>query len=72
MPILSIIQIIVAILLIVSIMLQQRGTALGSAFGGGDSGGTYSTRRGLQKKLFWATIILGMVFVILAIASLII
>jgi len=72
MPILSIIQIIVAILLIISIMLQQRGTALGSAFGGGDSGGTYSTRRGLQKKLLWATIILGIAFIVLAVVSLII
>ena len=53
-------------------MLQQRGTALGSAFGGGDSGGTYSTRRGLQKKLLWATIILGIAFIVLAVVSLII
>ncbi len=72
MTILSITQIIVAILLIISIMLQQRGTALGSAFGGGDSGGAYSTRRGLQKKLLWATIFLGIIFIILAVVSLII
>jgi len=72
MDILSIIQSIVAILLIVLIMLQQRGTALGSAFGGGDSGGGYSTRRGVQKKMFWATIILGIIFIGLSVANLII
>ena len=56
-------------------MLQQRGTALGSAFGGGDSGGGggfYSTRRGIQKKMLWATIVLGTIFVALAVLSLII
>lgn len=62
--ILLISQIIVSILLIVFILLQQRGTALGSAFGG-DSGGAYSTRRGIQQKLYWATIICGTLFIIL-------
>lgn len=68
--ILSISQIIVSILLIISILLQQRGSALGSAFGG-DSGGFYSTRRGIQKQLFYATIALGILFVVLAILNLI-
>jgi protein translocase SecG subunit len=66
-----IIQIIVAVLLIVFIMLQQRGTALGSAFGG-EGGGFYATRRGLQKKIFWATIICGGLFIALALANLLI
>ncbi len=59
---LPLIQIIISVLLIVSILLQQRGTALGSAFGGG-GGGFYSTRRGIQQKLFYATIILGVAFI---------
>jgi len=42
-----IIQSIVALILIVLILLQEKGTALGSAFGG--SGESYSTKRGLQK-----------------------
>jgi len=63
-------QMIVAILLIGSILLQQRGSSLGSAFGGG-SGGFYSTRRGLEKKIFAATIILGAIFVVLALFNLI-
>jgi len=57
--------------LIVFIMLQQRGTALGSAFGG-EGGGFYATRRGLQKKIFWATIICGGLFIALALANLLI
>ena len=70
---LPIIQIAVAISLIVLILLQQRGTALGSAFGGGGGeGGFYATRRGIQQKIYWATIILGVLFIVLALLNLII
>jgi len=69
--ILLIAQSVIAILLIIFIMIQQRGTALGSAFGG-EGGGFYSTRRGIQKKIFWATIICGALFIILALLNLII
>ncbi len=65
---LSFFQIGVAILLIILILLQQRGTAMGSAFG--QEGGFYATRRGIQKKIFWATVILGALFIILAILNL--
>jgi len=66
---LPIAQIIVAISLMILILLQQRGTALGSTFGG--EGGFYATRRGIQKKIFWLTCILGALFIILALLSLI-
>jgi protein translocase SecG subunit len=66
---LPIVQIVVAVFLIIFILLQQRGTALGSAFGG--EGGFYATRRGIQKKIFWATIVSGALFVILALLNLI-
>lgn len=59
-------QIIVSILLIVLIALQQRGSSLGSAFGGG--GQVYSAKRGAQKKMFYATI--GLVVVFLALGAL--
>ena len=59
----------VSILLIASIALQQRGSSIGSAFGGGSQ--FYSTRRGLEKRLFWATIILAAAFLILGVANLI-
>jgi protein translocase SecG subunit len=61
-------QIIATVLLIIFILLQQRGTALGSAFGGG--GEFYSARRGLQQKIYWATIISGIAFIVLAILNL--
>lgn len=66
---LLIVQLLVSVLLIIFILLQQRGTALGSAFGGGD-GGFYATRRGVQKKIFWATVVLGILFIVLAILNL--
>lgn len=69
--ILLIAQSVTAILLIVFILFQQRGTALGSAFGG-EGGGFYSTRRGIQKKIFWATIVSGALFIILALVNLVI
>lgn len=66
---LPIAQIIVAVLLITFILLQRRGTALGSALGG--EGGFYATRRGIQKKIFWATVVLGVLFIVLALLNLI-
>jgi protein translocase SecG subunit len=62
-------QIIVAIFLIISILLQKRGEGLGAAFGGG--GGFYATRRGLEKKIFWLTIIFAIIFIALALLNLI-
>jgi len=61
-------QIILSILLIVLILLQQRGTALGSAFG--QEGGFYATRRGIQKKILWATVVCGVLFLVLSLANL--
>jgi len=66
---LPIAQIIVAISLITLILLQQRGTALGSVFG--SEGGFYATRRGLQKKIFWATVVLGILFIGLSLLNLV-
>ena len=63
-------QIIIPIILVTLILLQQRGTALGSAFG--QEGGVYSTRRGVQKKLLWATIFCGILFIVLTLLNLLI
>ncbi len=57
-------QIVVAIVLMLAILMQNRGTGLGSAFGG--SGGVYLTKRGLEKKLFIATIVLAAIFILLS------
>ena len=66
---LPIIQIVISIFLVITILLQQRGQALGSAFG--QEGGFYATRRGIQKKIFWATVVFGALFIILALLNLI-
>ncbi len=58
---------IVGIILIVLVLLQQKGTALGSAFG--QEGGFYGTLRGAEKKVFWFTCIFGAAFIILALLS---
>jgi protein translocase SecG subunit len=57
-------QIIIAVVLMLAILLQNRGTGLGSAFGGG--GGVYLTKRGVEKKLFIATIVLAVIFILLS------
>jgi len=60
--------IITSILLIVLILVQQRGTALGSSFG--QEGGFYATRRGVQQKILWATVVCGVLFIALALLNL--
>lgn len=59
-------QIIVSLALITVIILQAKGTGLGASFGGSSN---YHTRRGIEKTLFTATIILALIFVVLAIVN---
>ncbi len=61
---LLILQAIVGILLSVSILLQNRGSGLGSAFGS-DFGGYY-TKRGIERFLLWASVALGALFIVLS------
>jgi len=61
------IQIAVSIILVVLIALQQRGAALGAGFGGG--GEVYSTKRGAQKKIYYATIAVTTIFLVLGILN---
>lgn len=63
----KIVQVVVALLLMVAILLQNRGAGLGGAFGG-TGGGVYLTKRGLEKKLFVVTIILAAVFILLSLS----
>ena len=67
MTILNIIQIVISVLLIAAILLQQRGGGLSSTFGG--SGAFYGTRRGVEKGILWATIVLTILFFISAILN---
>ena len=66
----QILQIIISILLMLSILLQNRGDGMGSAFGGGGGGGAYRTKRGAEKILFRATIILATIFIALGLLGL--
>jgi protein translocase SecG subunit len=68
--ILPYIQIVLSVLLIVSILLQQTGASLGGAFGGDNFSAAYHTRRGSEKFLFYAAIILAVLFVATAFLSL--
>jgi len=69
--ILGIAQIVIAALLTTGILLQQRGSALGSAFGQEGGSSFYGSRRGLQKKVYYSTIVLGAAFIVLAVLNLI-
>lgn len=58
--ILSSAQVVLAVLMVASILLQARGTGLGASFGG--EGNVYRTKRGVEKRLFQATIVLAILF----------
>ena len=64
------IQIAVSLLLIAVILVQRRGTGLGAGFGG-DNLGSYATRRGLESVIFWASVVLGLIFLASAFLGLI-
>ena len=68
--ILQIVMIGSAVLMIVSILLQQRGATLGAGFG--SSGELYTTRRGVDKNLFEVTIVMAVIFVVSILAGLLI
>ena len=65
----AIIQIILSIAIIALILLQQRSAGM-SGLLGGSGDGVYQTRRGLEKAAFYGTIILSIVFVVLALYQL--
>jgi preprotein translocase subunit SecG len=58
--------IIVSVALVASIVLQSKGAGLGGLTGG-DMGGTFSARRGIERTLFRVTIVLSVIFFSLAI-----
>ncbi len=62
-------EIILSVLLIVGIVLQQRGASLGGAFGGDNFASTFYKRRGAEKFLFNATIVIAVLLVLAAIAN---
>lgn len=56
----NIVQIVLASLLTITILLQQKGSGLGGVFGG--SSNIYSTKRGVDKILFQSTIVISIIF----------
>jgi len=68
--ILPIVQIAVSAILIITILLQQKGGGLGAAFGGSET--SYYTKRGFEKILLKITIILAVLFTLLSVAILLI
>jgi protein translocase SecG subunit len=68
--ILDIVQIAISVLLVASILFQQRGAGLSSTFGG--EGGVYFKKRGAEKILFIASIILAVLFILSAIIRMVI
>lgn len=67
--IINIVEIVVAVLLIISILIQNKGAGLSSTFGG-EFGGYYS-KRGFEKFLVWFSIALSTIFIALAIVNLV-
>lgn len=66
------VQITLSALLIVAVILQRTGASLGGAFGSDNFSSGFHTRRGFEKTLFNATIVLGILFALSALVNLII
>ena len=66
---LLILQVIISILLSLAVLTQQRGTGLSATFGGG-GGGFYTSKRGAEKILSTATVVLAILFVVNSLAFL--
>lgn len=69
MKILQIVQDVIALLLIIVILLQNRSTGLSGVFGG--ASGVFRTKRGIEKILFTSTIVLAILFVGLSLFNLV-
>lgn len=65
----DIIQLVLSIVLIVIILLQQKGAGLSGVFGG--SSNVYSTKRGIDKILYFATIAVAAVFIVFSLVRLV-
>ncbi len=66
---LNLLQILISVILIVVILLQVKGSGFGAALGGMSGGSVYRTKRGLERTLFQATIILTIVFIFVSFLS---
>jgi len=70
MKLLQIIQVFIAFLLIIIILLQNRGAGLSGVFGGSDN--VFRSKRGFEKILFISTIIISILFFVISLSLVII
>lgn len=68
---LNIALIIISVLLILSVILQSKGAGLGGLTGA-DTGSIFTARRGVERTLFWITIVLSVIFFLLVVTLLLI
>lgn len=66
---LTIVQMVVAIILMGLVLMQNRSGGVSGLFGGGDFGGVYRTKRGLEKTIFTLTIIFSILFIGFSLAN---
>ena len=64
-------QIVLGIAIIAIVMVQSKDAGMSNMFGGSGDMGVYKTRRGVEKTMFNATIVLGIVFLVLALLTVI-
>ncbi len=60
----SYVQIAISVLLIAAVLLQQTSAGMGGAMGGDNFSAAFHTRRGAEKVLFYATIVLAVLFAV--------
>ncbi|HSK89519.1 MAG TPA: preprotein translocase subunit SecG [Anaerolineales bacterium] len=68
---LNIALIIISVLLILSVIIQSKGAGLGGLTGA-DTGSIFTARRGVERTLFWVTIVLSVIFFALVITLLLV
>ena len=66
MNLLFVAQLVSAIILIGLVLIQERSSGLSGVFGGCMQDSSYQTRRGLERGIFWATVVMAIVFSALA------
>lgn len=69
MSFLNFLQIVISVVLILVILLQVKGSGFGAALGGMSGGSVYRTKRGLERTLFQATILLTIIFIFISFLS---
>lgn len=74
-PFLVVAEVVLAVFLMAGVLLQTpKATGLGGSIGGGggDFGGGYRTRRGLERQLYWTTWVLVFAFLMVSLANILV